>query len=117
MAKPLMTRRTRELLIRDFFLIMGLISIITLGLIVLFLFKEGLPIFETVTLWEFLLGREWYPTYDPPSFGIFPLIVGSVVVTLCSSLMAVPLGVLAAIYIAELADRRVKELLKPVIEL
>lgn len=112
-----MTRRTRELLIRDFFLIMGLISIITLGLIVLFLFKEGLPIFETVTLWEFLLGREWYPTYDPPSFGIFPLIVGSVVVTLCSSLMAVPLGVLAAIYIAELADRRVKELLKPVIEL
>lgn len=112
-----MTRRTRELLIRDFFLIMGLASIITLGLIVLFLFKEGLPIFETVTLWEFLLGREWYPTYDPPSFGIFPLIVGSVVVTLCSSLMAVPLGVLAAIYIAELADRRVKELLKPVIEL
>lgn len=96
---------------------MGLISIITLGLIVLFLFKEGLPIFETVTLWEFLLGREWYPTYDPPSFGIFPLIVGSVVVTLCSSLIAVPLGVLAAIYIAELADRRVKELLKPVIEL
>lgn len=96
---------------------MGLASIITLGLIVLFLFKEGLPIFETVTLWEFLLGREWYPTYDPPSFGIFPLIVGSVVVTLCSSLMAVPLGVLAAIYIAELADRRVKELLKPVIEL
>lgn len=96
---------------------MGLISIITLGLIVLFLFKEGLPIFETVTLREFLLGREWYPTYDPPSFGIFPLIVGSVVVTLCSSLIAVPLGVLAAIYIAELADRRVKELLKPVIEL
>lgn len=112
-----MKRRTRELLIRIFFLIAGLTAIIVLGLIVLFLFKEGLPIFKAVTLGGFLLGLEWYPTYDPPSFGIFPLIVASVAVTFCSSLLAVPLGVLAAIYTAELADRRIKELLKPVIEL
>jgi phosphate transport system permease protein len=112
-----MTQRTSGLIIRNFFLVMGLTAIVILGLIVLFLFKEGLPIFKTVTPEGFLLGLEWYPTYDPPSFGIFPLIVASVAVTFCSSLLAVPLGVLAAIYTAELADRRIKELLKPVIEL
>jgi phosphate transport system permease protein len=94
-----------------------LTSILVLTLIVVFLFKEGIPIFEEVSVRDFLFGKEWYPTYDPPEFGIFPLIVASIMVTALASLVAVPLGVLSAIYISEIATARVKEILKPIIEL
>ena len=107
----------KEKIIQSAFLIIALVSIIVLALIVVFLFKEGLPIFEIVSVKDFLFGQYWYPTYDPPEFGIFPLIVASIAVTFFSSLIAVPLGVLSAIYISEIARSRVKEILKPIIEL
>jgi phosphate transport system permease protein len=95
----------------------ALTSIIVLSLIVLFLFKEGIPIFKDVSVKSFLFGKYWYPTYDPPEFGIFALIVASIMVTVFASLIAVPLGLLSAIYISEIAGTRVKEILKPIIEL
>ncbi len=76
-----------------------------------------MPIFRQVSVKDFLFGREWYPTFDPPYFGIFSLIVGSFIVTIMATLIAVPLGVLAAIYISEIAPRSIKEVLKSVIEL
>jgi phosphate transport system permease protein len=112
-----MNRHQKEIAIKQLFLLFSLISFFLLGLIVLFLFKEGLPIFSKVSVGDFLFGKEWYPTYDPPSFGIWPLIVGSIAVTLCSSLIAVPLGILSAVYISEIAPPFTKEILKPVIEL
>ena len=66
---------------------------------------------------DFLFGREWYPTYDPPSFGIFPLIIASILVTLLSSLIAIPLGVMTAVYLAEIAGPKLRSSFKPVIEL
>jgi len=86
-------------------------------MIVLSLFREGLPLFSKVSVKDFLFGQEWYPTYDPPTFGIFPLIIGSFMVTLLATLMAVPLGVMASIYISEIAPQRIKIILKSVIEL
>jgi phosphate transport system permease protein len=111
------TRQTKEIIIKYIFFVFALVSIVVLFLIVFSLFREGLPILEKVSVRGFLLGMEWYPTYDPPSFGIFPLIVGSFIVTFFATLIAVPLGVLAAIYIAELAPSSIKEILKSVIEL
>jgi len=99
------------------FFFFSLISFLLLGLIVIFLFKEGLPIFEKVSVSNFLFGREWYPTYDPPSYGIWPLIIGTLAVTFCSSVIAIPLGILSAVYISELAPPFLKEILKSVIEL
>jgi phosphate transport system permease protein len=109
--------RIKERVIQNFFLLVALTSILVLTLIVLFLFREGIPIFKTVSVKDFLFGRFWYPTYDPPEFGIFALIVASVMVTALASLVAVPLGLLSAIYISEIASARVKEILKPIIEL
>ena len=113
-----------DTLIRRIFLLLALVSVVVMTMIMLFLFKEGIGLFAhsdpdqvTVGLWDFLAGVEWYPTYDPPDFGIFPLIVGSVVVTLVSSIIAVPLGVGAALYLAAVAGPRAKEWLKPGIEL
>jgi len=86
-------------------------------LITLFLFKEGLPIFKTVSVKEFVFGKYWYPTSDPADFGILPLIVASLVVTFFSGLVSIPLGVMTAIYIAEIASNRVSEIVKPMVEL
>ncbi len=67
---------------------------------------------------EFFLGDEWFPTATPaPLFGIVPLVTGTLWVSLAAILFALPLGMAVAIYMAELADERVRKLLKPVIEL
>lgn len=83
----------------------------------LFLFLEGLPIFNKVSVTHFLFGRYWYPTSDPPDFGILPLIVGSMAVTALSAVISIPLGVMSAIYIAEIASHRLREIVKPIVEL
>ena len=110
-------RRKKEQLIRIVFFIIALASIFTLALIVVFLFMEGLPIFGKVSVKEFIFGLYWYPTADPPDFGIFPLIIASVAVTLVSSVISIPLGVLTALYLAETASQRIREFVKPVVEL
>ena len=111
------SRRRKEKIIRSVFFITALASITTLGLIMLFLFKEGIPIFKVVGVGDFLFGREWYPTDDPAAFGIYPLIIASLAVIAVACIGAIPLGVMTAIFIAEIAGRRTKEILKPVVEL
>ncbi|MFO7600801.1 MAG: phosphate ABC transporter permease subunit PstC [Candidatus Desulfacyla sp.] len=110
-------RRNTERVIRFFFFGVALASITTLFLIALFLFLEGIPIFKEVSVADFIFGTEWYPTDDPADFGIFPLIVASLAVTLVSSMISIPLGVLTALYLAERASPRVREWVKPIVEL
>jgi phosphate transport system permease protein len=95
----------------------GLVSVLVLLLIGFFLFKEAFYIFYKAGVSNVIFGTAWYPTYDPPSFGMFPLIMGTVAVTLLTSVMAIPLGLATAVYIAEVANHRVKEVLKPLIEM
>jgi phosphate transport system permease protein len=78
---------------------------------------EGLPIFSKVSVKDFIFGHYWYPTAEPPEFGIFPLIIASVAVTIISSLMSIPLGVFTALYLAEVASQRLREWVKPMVEL
>jgi phosphate transport system permease protein len=110
-------RQRRERAIRVFFFYAALASITILALIVIFLFMEGLPIFAKVSVKDFIFGRYWYPTDDPPEFGIFPLIVASLSVTAVASVISIPLGVMTALYLAELASARVREWVKPIVEL
>lgn len=92
-------------------------SIIFLFGITLTIFKDGYPIFREVGLFKFLLGKSWHPTHYPPDFGILPLLVGSIVVTIGALIVSIPLGVGSAVYVAELAKPRTREILKPLIEL
>ena len=112
-----MTSRIREIAIRNAFAFFAFLSVLLLGMIVFFLFKEGLPLFREVSITQFLFGLSWYPTYSPPEYGIWPLIVGSLVVMVLSCLIAVPLGLLSAVYIAEIAPAGIREVLKSIIEL
>jgi phosphate transport system permease protein len=113
--------KTRQILkenaIRFLLMFIALCSILILGLITIFLFHEGLPIFSKISLKNFLLGKFWYPTYDPPEFGIRPMIVASIYVTALASLVAIPIGICSAIYLSEIANARMKEIFKPLIEL
>lgn len=110
-------RRVKEQSIRTFFTCVALASIIILFLIGLFIFMEGMPILKKVSVFDFIFGQYWYPTAEPPEFGIFPLILGSILVTLLSAVIAIPLGVMTAIYLAEIASNRLREFVKPVVEL
>lgn len=95
----------------------GFVSVIVLLLIGFFLFKEAFYIFYKAGAAKVIFGTEWYPTYDPPSFGMLPLIMGTLAVTILAAVMAIPLGIATAVYIAEIAHHRVKEVLKPLIEM
>ena len=110
-------RQRKEKAIRIFFFYVALASITTLALIVIFLFMEGLPIFSKVSIKDFIFGKYWYPTDDPADFGIFALIVASLAVTAVASAISIPLGVMTALYLAEVASARVREWVKPVVEL
>jgi phosphate transport system permease protein len=98
-------------------LIAALAAVIFLLGIIISLFYEGAGIFMEVGFAKFVFGTAWFPTYDPPEFGIFPLIYGSAMVTLIALLFSVPLGLGVAIYISEIAGPKQKEFLKPFVEL
>ena len=95
----------------------SLFTIIILFGIIGSLFYGGIPIFNIVSIKEFLFNPAWHPTSDPPDFGILSLIIGSFLVTLGALIISIPLGLGSAIYISEIASARMREILKPIIEL
>lgn len=109
--------KTREKIYKYLFAILAFASLFFLVGITLVLFKEGIPLFKSVGVFDFLFGKEWYPTYEPPDFGILPLILGTLWVTIGALFICVPLGVGSALYINELAGPRQKAFLKPLIEI
>ena len=111
------SRERKETAIRTIWFLTALSAIIAIFFILLFLLRDSLPIFENTGIIPFLTGTTWYPTGDPPEYGILVLIVGTVLVTLGAMVFAVPLSIGCAIYISELAPLWAKNILKPVIEL
>jgi len=103
-----------ENLITGLIKVIGYSAILFVGLIFYFLISEGLPALTEVPISEFLKTR-WYPIED--YYGLLPLLVGSLVVTVGALIIAIPSGLLTAVYIAEVASPRTKEFLKPLVEL
>lgn len=104
-------------IIKRIFLGVAFVSVFVLFLILMFLLKEGATIFGYVPPLDFLTKTEWHPTSDPPKFGILSLIVGSVSVTVLSSLISIPFSIAVAIYLSELAHPLMREIIKPFIEI
>ena len=110
-------RRLREKFIEGLIYLAGLLTIVVLMGIVILLLKEGLPIFFHTPPWEFFFGTKWYPVSEPPTFGIMPFFVSTLMVTIVATAIAVPVGVGCAAYLAEVARPRVRETVKPIIEI
>ncbi len=107
----------KEKSIQTVFFSTAFFAVIVVTFILLFLVRDGYPVFTQVGILDFLFGPDWAPTASEPLYGIFPLIVGTLLVTLGAMVFAVPLSIGCAIYIAELASPRAKSILKPAIEL
>jgi phosphate transport system permease protein len=117
-AKGLRRRwRIGEKFIEGWIFLTGLLAIVVLLGIIALLLKEGLPTFLYTPPWEFFFGTKWYPVSEPPTFGIMPFFVSTLWVTLVATAISVPVGVACAAYLAEVAPDKVRETVKPVIEL
>jgi phosphate transport system permease protein len=92
-------------------------AVIVIFSIIIFLFKDGYSIFETAGMSHFLTGMRWDPTGDPPSYGAFSLIIGTLLVTVGAMVIAIPLSLGSAIFISEIATPKMKAIIKPAIEL
>jgi len=107
----------KEKLYKWIFTLLSFSSLIFLIGIVIVLFREGIPIFRESGFLKFIFGKNWYPTYHPPEFGILPLILGSLWVTLGAVIVCIPLGAGSALYLNEIAGFKQRQFLKPIIEL
>jgi phosphate transport system permease protein len=111
-------RRTLgEWIIESLLLLAAASSIlITLGIVGILVYESS-GFFRHVPLREFLTGRQWTPLFADPRYGILPLVSGTLVVTAVALLVAIPVGTIIAIYLSEYAPHRLREILKPVLEL
>jgi len=116
-GKGLRWWRLGERFIEGWILLAGILAIVILLGIVFFLVKEGVPIFFHTPPWEFFSGTKWYPVSEPPTFGILPFFVATLTITLVSTAIAIPIGIGCAAYLAEVASPRIRETVKPLIEL
>jgi phosphate transport system permease protein len=111
------SRRLKEALIEKFFLLNGVFAILVLGGIFTLLFVQAYPAFRELGFREFFGEVRWNPTsYETARYGILAQIVSTLMVTFGALVIAVPLGVATAAYLSELASPRVREILKPTIE-
>jgi phosphate transport system permease protein len=112
-----MSKRTRpgEIVIESLLFFCGFVSIFTTLGIVYVLFSESLVFFQQVSLFEFFGSTTWQPQIE--RFGIWPLINATFMITIIALMVSVPLGLAAAIYLSEYATPRVRNILKPVLEI
>lgn len=104
----------RERIFHGLFLTSAIIGIVSLAVIAYFIVKESIPAFQEVGVSGIVLGQHWLP---PALYGVATMIVASIVSTLGAVVVGVPIGVLTAIFIAEIAPKRLADIIRPAVEL
>jgi phosphate transport system permease protein len=110
-------RKTRDRIVELVLLAAGLVAVFTTVAIVVILVYESSAFFEHVSIKEFLTDTMWTPLFADARYGILPLVSGTLTVTGVALLVAIPVGTLIAIYLSEFAAHRLREMVKPVLEL
>jgi phosphate transport system permease protein len=110
-------RRWGEDLIKGLLVLAAFISVLTTTGIVVSLLGETIVFFGEVGVADYLFGTDWSPQFEPASFGVLPLVLGTLLVSLVAMVVAVPLGLAAAIYLSEYARPGVRKTIKPILEL
>jgi phosphate transport system permease protein len=95
----------------------AVLSVLTTTAIVISLIGPTIGFFEVVPIGDFLFGTDWTPQFEPPSFGVLAIVVGTLNVTLWGMLFAIPIGLGAAVYLSEYARPRVRKTVKPILEI
>lgn len=112
-----MRKKSLEKFMKFVFTLSAMTSILAIILICLFIFSEGLPFIKEYGLKNFVLGTQWKPSNTPPSYGILPMILASLYITLGAIIIGVPIGVLTATYLAKFSSERLYKILKASINL
>jgi phosphate transport system permease protein len=111
------SKRYGEKAIHGVLALCGVLSVLTTTAIVISLVGPTIGFFQLVPVGDFLFGTDWTPQFEPPSFGVLAIVVGTLNVTLWGMLFAIPVGLGSAIYLSEYASPRVRKTLKPVLEI
>ncbi|MDH5642039.1 MAG: hypothetical protein OEY28_12160, partial [Nitrospira sp.] len=110
-------RRRYEWIIESGLFLAALVSVATTVMILAILLIESVGFFKTVSLIDFFTDTLWTPLFDDAHYGILPLLAGTVVTSLVGLLVAIPIGTVSAIYLSEFASSRLREIIKPALEL
>ncbi|WP_421656111.1 phosphate ABC transporter permease subunit PstC [Leptothermofonsia sp. ETS-13] len=110
-------RDLKEQAIQFLLLLAACSSIVTTISIMWVLISESVGFFQHVSPWKFLTGTEWAPLFEPPAYGILPLVCGTLVTSVVALAVAIPLGTIAALYLTEFASPQLRETVKPILEL
>lgn len=116
-AKKRAFRKIKENFIESILFLSAFLSVVITISIVAILAYESSGFFREVSLREFFTERQWTPLFSEPKFGIMPLVMGTVLTTSIALLVALPLGLLVAVYLSEFASHRLREFIKPTLEL
>ena len=104
----LKTKNLIENIVHGIFLVLGLVTVASVLMITVYLIVSGIPAIKEIGLGDFLLGKKWASTAAEPSYGILPFILTSVYGTARAIVLGVPVGFMAAVYLAKMADKRVR---------
>ncbi|MDQ2655037.1 MAG: phosphate ABC transporter permease subunit PstC [Chloroflexota bacterium] len=111
------SRSTSESVIGLLLAACGAISLLTTVGIILVLVQEAARFFSSVKITDFLFGTTWTALFKTPLYGVLPLVGGTLLISLIAMLVAIPLGLMSAIYLSEYAPRKVRDILKPALEM
>jgi phosphate transport system permease protein len=109
-------RRWGEVAVKGVLVLCALVSVATTVGIIVALLEPSIAFFREISIVDFFSGERWAPLFNPPSFGVQPLLVGTFMVTVCACVVALPFGLGAAVYLSEYAPPRVRRTLKPALE-
>lgn len=106
-----------EIVVEKVLVLFAAISILTTIAIIVTLFGETITFFKEVSIVEFFTGTKWTPTLTPRNFGVLPLLIGTLMIAIGSSIVALPMGLGSAIYLSEYAPKKARKIIKPMLEI
>lgn len=101
---------------KNILFLFSIITILTTLGIIISLLKDSVGFFSEVSIKDFLFGRVWTPLFNDPQFGVLPLVCGTLIITAVSGVISIPVGLFTAIYLSEYANRKVRQVIKPILE-
>ena len=106
----------KELVAEKLLALCAYLTVLTTILIVYILLTESFQFFKTVSMAEFMFGTRWEPLLDPKSFGVLPLLFGTLMIVIGSAFVCIPIGLTTAIFLSQYASKKVRRIIKPVLE-
>ena len=107
----------KERFVESLFALCSYLSILTTILIIYILVSESYNFFKIVSFSEFLFGTRWEPLLEPKSFGVLPLLFGTLMIVIGSAFICIPLGLIIAIYLSQYATKKARSIIKPILEI